>query len=141
MLLKGSGCCCGIPLKPNGVVRSVFGLGEMLLGGYDFDFSKLDLTAGELRPSGDRAIVSVLGIDRVGIVAAVASALANNRVNILDIHQTLFGDLFAMNMLVDLSNCSSEFSSLRADLDRISEQMGLKILIQREDVFRFMHRV
>ncbi len=111
------------------------------MGGCEFDFSRLDLAAGDLRPSGDRAIVSVLGVDRVGIVAAVASALADHRVNILDIHQTLFGELFAMNMLVDLSDCSSEFSELKSDLDRISEQMGLKILIQREDVFRFMHRV
>ena len=47
--------------------------------------------------------MSVLGVDRVGIVAAVASALADHRVNILDIHQTLFGELFAMNMLIDLS--------------------------------------
>jgi ACT domain-containing protein len=113
----------------------------MPLGSGGFDFSKVDLAAGGFRPSDDRAIVSVLGADRVGIVAAVASALADHRVNILDIHQTLFGELFAMNMLVDLSNCSSEFSALRSDLDRVSEQMGLKIHIQREDVFRFMHRV
>ena len=85
--------------------------------------------------------MTVLGIDQIGIVAKVASVLADCGVNILDISQTLFDEFFAMNMLVSLSKCKVEVSLLKSKLDEVAEEMGLRILLQREDVFRFMHRV
>lgn len=97
--------------------------------------------SSRLQSKGDRVIVTVLGIDQIGIVAKVASVLADCGVNILDISQTLFDEFFAMNMLVSLSKCKVEVSLLKSKLDEVAEEMGLRILLQREDVFRFMHRV
>ena len=105
--------------------------GELSLAANQFDMSGITQALDSERKSGDRAIVTVLGADQIGIVAAVASALAECNVNILDISQALFGELFAMNMLVSLSDRRDELSALKARLDRIGEDMGLRILIQR----------
>ena len=78
----------------------------------------------------NRAIVSVLGADRSGIVAAVAGLLAERNVNILDISQTILQGLFTMTTLVDLG-----------DADELAKQLGVQITIQREDVFKFMYRL
>ena len=86
-----------------------------------------------------RAIITVLGSDRPGIVAAVAGALSEREANILDISQTILQGTFTMTMLVDLA--SAEFSELKATLDGLSEQLGVQITLQREEVFKFMYRL
>ena len=87
----------------------------------------------------DRAIISVLGADRSGIVAAVATLLAERDVNILDISQTILQGLFTMTMLVDLGG--ADFSAIQDGLDGISKELGVQVTIQREDVFKFMYRL
>lgn len=87
-----------------------------------------------------RAVVSVIGKDQVGIIAKVTSVLASNQVNILDISQTILQDFFTMMMLVDISD-TDNLDSLQAHFDVINKEMGLKINIQREDLFQAMHRV
>ena len=87
----------------------------------------------------DRAIISVLGADRSGIVAAVATLLAESDVNILDISQTILQGLFTMTMLVDLGG--ADFSAIQDGLDAISKRLGVQVTIQREDVFKFMYRL
>lgn len=89
----------------------------------------------------ERGIVTVVGHDRVGIIAQVAGILADSNVNILDISQTVLQGFFAMIMIVDLSCSRSDFSELRQKLDDSGEEMELKITLQHEDVFRYMHRV
>ena len=89
--------------------------------------------------STDRAIISVLGADRSGIVAAVASLLAERDVNILDISQTILQGMFTMTMLVDLAG--ADFSDIHDGFDALSKQLGVQITIQREDVFKFMYRL
>lgn len=89
--------------------------------------------------STDRAIISVLGADRSGIVAAVASLLAERDVNILDISQTILQGMFTMTMLVDLAG--ADFSAIHDGFDALSKQLGVQITIQREDVFKFMYRL
>lgn len=89
----------------------------------------------------ERGIVTVVGRDRVGIIARVAGILAESNVNILDISQTVLQGFFAMIMIVDLSSSRSNFSELRQKLEDSGEEMGLKITLQHEDVFRYMHRV
>lgn len=86
-----------------------------------------------------RAIITVLGSDRPGIVAAVAGALSERDANILDISQTILQGTFTMTMLVDLA--SAEFAELKGALDGLSEQLGVQITLQREEVFRFMYRL
>ena len=94
--------------------------------------------AAEETASG-RAIITVLGSDRPGIVAAVAGALSEREANILDISQTILQGTFTMTMLVDLA--SAEFSELKAALDGLAEQLGVQINLQREEVFKFMYRL
>ena len=89
----------------------------------------------------ERGIVTVVGRDRVGIIARVAGILAEANVNILDISQTVLQGFFAMIMIVDLSCSRDSFSELRQRLEDSGEEMGLKITLQHEDVFRYMHRV
>lgn len=87
----------------------------------------------------DRAIISVLGADRSGIVAAVATLLAERNVNILDISQTILQGMFTMTMLVDLGG--ADFSEVHDGLDALSGKLGVQVTIQREDVFKFMYRL
>jgi ACT domain-containing protein len=88
-----------------------------------------------------KAIVTVIGKDRVGIIARVSSALAKNRVNIMDISQTILQDYFAMIMLVDLTEMTISFSDLSEKLAEEGKAIGVQIKIQREEVFKAMHQV
>ena len=91
--------------------------------------------------AGNRAIVTVIGEDRVGIIAAVATLLADAQANILDISQSIMQEFFVMIMMVDLTRASQGFDALKAALNARGVEMGLSIDIQREDVFKMMHRV
>ena len=88
---------------------------------------------------GSRAVITVLGSDRPGIVAAVAGALSEREANILDISQTILQGIFTMTMLVDLGQAG--FSELKARLDELAESLGVQIVLQREEVFRYMYRL
>ena len=90
--------------------------------------------------SSNRAINTVLGSDRPGIVASVTGELADREANILDISQTILQGTFTMTMLVDLGD-SVDFSELKGALDGLSEKLGVQITLQREEVFRFMYRL
>lgn len=88
-----------------------------------------------------RAIVTVLGSDRSGIVAAVAGLLSEHDINILDISQTILQGTFTMTMLVDLAGMSGTFAELKGQVDELSKKLGVQITLQREEVFRFMYRL
>ena len=88
-----------------------------------------------------RAIVTVIGKDRVGIIADVTGLLAKNGVNVLDISQTVMREYFTMVMLVDTAGASVDFSELASVLEKNGEEKGLSIRIQREDIFQAMHRI
>ena len=87
------------------------------------------------------AIVTVIGQDRVGIIAAVCGKLAELNVNILDITQTILKGNFTMVMAVDAGQANVGFEQLAAALDALGEQMHLSIRIQREEIFDAMHRI
>ena len=88
-----------------------------------------------------RAIVTVLGKDRVGIMSMVCALLAQHNVNILDISQTILQDYFTMVMLVDASNCDLPFADLAALMEQEGKDRDLSIRAQREDIFNAMHRI
>jgi len=88
-----------------------------------------------------KAIVTVIGKDRIGIIAQVSNILANNMVNILDISQTILQENFTMIMLVDLSKMKISFSELSKKLDEKGKTLGLQIKVQREEIFKAMHQV
>lgn len=82
-----------------------------------------------------RAIVTVIGKDRVGIIADVTALLAQYGVNVLDISQTVLQEYFTMIMLVDASQCTVPFADLARTLDEAGTQRDLQIRAQREDIF------
>ena len=88
-----------------------------------------------------KAIVTVIGKDRVGITASVCSLLAQHSINILDISQTGLQDYFTMVMLVDTTACSASIGEMSDLLDQAGQGQGLSIRIQREDIFNAMHRI
>lgn len=89
-----------------------------------------------------KAIVTVIGKDRVGIIAEVCSLLAALNVNINDINQTVMqNDFFTMVMLADVSQSSVSFGEISEKLSKKGEEMGLSIKIQLEDIFNAMHRI
>lgn len=88
-----------------------------------------------------RAIITVTGKDRPGIIAGVCVLLSESNINILDISQTVMQDFFTMTMLIDLSGCEKSFAEVSDSLDSKGKEMGLIIRIQREDIFDRMHRI
>ena len=87
------------------------------------------------------AIVTVIGKDKVGIIAAVCIKLAEMNVNVLDISQTILNGNFTMVMAVDAGKASVGFEELTSQLNALGEQMELSIRIQREEIFDAMHRI
>ncbi|GAB6089608.1 ACT domain-containing protein [Spirochaeta dissipatitropha] len=88
-----------------------------------------------------RAVITVVGKDKSGIIAAVSTLLAESGVNILDISQTILQGNFTMMMLTDCSSMPVSIQQLRSNLSELGERIELTITVQHEDVFRSMHRV
>lgn len=98
------------------------------------------MAAGDWEHS-QRIIVSVLGKDRVGIIAGVTQVLAANRINILDISQTIMQGLFTMILVADMAESAIDLHQLKEALAEKGRELGVKIEAQHEDVFRYMHRL
>jgi len=88
-----------------------------------------------------RVVVTVIGHDKVGIISAVSTVLAEASANIIDISQTTMEEFFAMILLADLSSAVVPFDEIKRRLNSKGQEMGLRIDAQHEDVFKFMHRI
>ena len=88
-----------------------------------------------------KAVITVLGRDKVGIIAGICTNLAELNINVLDINQTIMQNMFTMTMLVDTSGSKEEFSKLVDELKCEGERLNVNIRIQREDIFDAMHRI
>ena len=88
-----------------------------------------------------KAVVTVVGKDQVGIIAAVCAELANYRVNVLDISQTVMQGYFTMMMVVDVTESTLPLAELVKAMDEKGKSMELSIRLQRADIFDAMHRV
>ncbi len=88
-----------------------------------------------------KAIVTVVGQDRVGIIASVCTRLAEYNVNVLDISQTVMQGYFTMMMATDISKCTIPVAELAKQMEKVGQEMGLSIHVQREDIFQAMHRI
>lgn len=88
-----------------------------------------------------KAIVTVIGPDRVGIIGEICTALAAMQINIVDISQTVMQNYFTMIMLVDTAAAAMTFDEIGDALKKKEQEMGLSIRIQREDIFHAMHRI
>lgn len=89
----------------------------------------------------NKTIITVVGKDRVGIIAAVCTYLADNGVNILDISQTITGGFFNMMMITDITASTKKFGEICDGLDELGQKIGMQIKMQKEDIFDAMHRV
>jgi len=88
-----------------------------------------------------RIIVTLVGKDNTGIIAAVCTYFTENNINILDIKQTTVQEFINMMMIVDLEKCTKQFSQIVEDLDKVGEKVKCIIKAQHEDIFDMMHRV
>ena len=88
-----------------------------------------------------KAVVTVTGKDKKGIIAKVSAFLAERGVNIEDISQTILGEYFAMIMIVDMSSATQELSALAKDCSELGKKIGMSIYMQHEDIFNAMHNI
>ena len=88
-----------------------------------------------------RAVVTVTGKDKKGIIATVSAFLSERGANIEDISQTILGEYFAMIMIVDVSSIEVELSALAKECSELGKQIGMSIYVQHEDIFNAMHNV
>jgi len=89
----------------------------------------------------NKAIITVVGKDRVGIIAGVCTYLAENQINILDITQTIVKGFFNMMMVVDVENITKSFGEVAQELEQVGEEIGVSVKIQREEISLKMHRI
>lgn len=89
----------------------------------------------------NRTIITVIGKDRVGIIARICTYLAENDINVLDINQSIVQGFFNMIMIVDAQNAKKDFAVLNEEIEKISEELSVKIKMQHEDIFNVMHRI
>jgi ACT domain-containing protein len=87
------------------------------------------------------AIITVVGSDKVGIIAKVSAFLAERDINIADISQTILQGNFVMIMMVDLSKSTKDLETLKKELDGLGDAMGVSVSIMHERVFSAMHRI
>jgi ACT domain-containing protein len=88
-----------------------------------------------------KGIITVLGKDKVGIIAKVCTYLAEHNLNILDISQTIVQDYFNMMMIVDISSSTKAFENIVEELQLLGDSIGVEIKLQHEDIFNIMHRI
>ncbi len=88
-----------------------------------------------------KAVITVIGRDTVGILAKVSTVCAEHNANIIEVTQSVMEDLFAMVMLVDISNLKCDFSDLQNALGALGDAIGMKIHVMHEDIFHSMHHI
>lgn len=88
-----------------------------------------------------RAVITVVGRDKVGILAKVSQMCADNNVNVIEVSQSILQDMFCMMMLTDVSECNVPFTEFAENLSKQGEEMNLSVRAMHEDVFNSMHRI
>lgn len=91
--------------------------------------------------SSGRVILTSFGLNHPGIVAGVTKALGDYNCDILDLSQKILGDFFTMIMVIDISNSPKDLKEIQEEMNKVAAQLKIKIYLQHEDVFRFMHRI
>ncbi len=88
-----------------------------------------------------RAILTVVGVDKKGIIGKVSGALCEMNVNIEEISQTILQSYFTMMMVVDLADCKMTIVELQAEMKKFGEDLGVAIHVMHEDIFHAMHKI
>lgn len=100
----------------------------------DYKFEKSDVSSG-------RVILTSFGLNHPGIVAGVTKALGDANCDIQDLSQKILGDFFTMIMVIDISASQKDLKEIQEEMNKIATQLKIKIYLQHEDVFRYMHRI
>jgi ACT domain-containing protein len=91
--------------------------------------------------SSGRVILTSFGLNHPGIVAGVTKALGDYNCDILDLSQKILGEFFTMIMVIDISNSPKDLKAIQEEISKVAAELKIKIYLQHEDVFRFMHRI
>ena len=86
-----------------------------------------------------KAILTVIGKDKVGIIAGISNKLSKLKINILDVNQTILDGYFTMMMMLDLKECTEEFVNVQSILSKEASVLGVEVKIQRDEIFKSMH--
>lgn len=89
----------------------------------------------------ERVVLTVLGTNRPGILAGITRVIGEANVNVDDVSQKIMQDLFALMMVTDFSTANCKFDEFQARMQKVADELKVKIFIQHEDVFKFMHRL
>jgi ACT domain-containing protein len=97
----------------------------------------------QVKPGGSsgRAILTSFGLNHPGIVAGVTKALGDSVCDILDLSQKIMGDFFTMIMVIDISGSPKDLKEIQEEMKKVSLELKIKVYLQHEDVFRYMHRI
>lgn len=93
------------------------------------------------KKSNSRAVISVIGADKPGIVAAIATFLANKSVNICEMTQSVVDGVFTMTMIVDMTGSSTGLSDLAEQIDKVGREVGVTVHVHDEAIIKAIHRV
>jgi len=88
-----------------------------------------------------RVILTSFGLNKPGIVAAITKSLGDNNCDIMDLSQKIMGDFFTMIMIIDITSSPKDLKEIQDEMHKVAEPLNIKIYLQHEDVFRFMHRI
>lgn len=88
-----------------------------------------------------KAVLTVIGNDSVGIIAGISTVLAENNVNIVDINQTIMSGMFTMVMIIEMDKNSTDFSSINDKLVVKGKELGVQVIVTREEIYKSMHRI
>lgn len=91
--------------------------------------------------SAGRVILTSFGLNQSGVVSALTKTLADDNCDIQDLTQKLMGDFFTIMMVIDISDSPKDLKGIQEEMNRISENMNIKVYLQHEDIFRNMHRI
>lgn len=88
-----------------------------------------------------KAVITVIGVDNVGVIAKISAACSQMNINIEDVTQSIMQDMFAMIMLVDLSKCNVSHDEMRAAFAKVGEELKMQVTVTRQEVFSAMHEI
>lgn len=123
----------GAKATPQNVKKAVAGAIEKL--------ENAEPVLPESETSTGRVILTSFGMNHPGIVASITKALSENECDVLDISQKIMADFYTMIMIIDITKSPKDLKGIQEEMSRVSEEMKIKIYLQHEDVFRFMHRI
>ena len=123
----------GDKATPENVKETVRKKVETLSGG-EYKFEKGEITSG-------RVILTAFGLNKPGIVAGVTKALGETDCDIQDLSQKIMGDFFTMIMIIDISGSPKDLKEIQELMNNVAQELKVKIYLQHEDVFRYMHRI